>query len=269
MTELNFLLDKDKCIKCGLCTKLCGFSAIEPSEEGYPECKDEKSCIMCQHCFASCPTGAISILGKKSENSIKKEAFVDPENMLNLIKTRYSCRNYKDENVSEQTIAKLKEMLAYVPTGCNNHGLHFSIIEDKEFMKSFTERALTILKQRLKFIPVFGALKKYKQRILKGQDIIFRGAPHMIVVSAPKNAPCKAYDPIIALSYFEIQANSMGLGTLWCGFAHALIKMFPEIQKKLNLPKTHELSYVMLFGYPKYNYARSVQREECSFSVLK
>lgn len=113
------------------------------------------------------------------------------------------------------------------------------------------------------------SLRKYKNLILEGNDIIFLEAPHMIVAAAPKKAPCKNYDPIIALSYFELLANSMELGTLWCGFAHAVINMFPKLREKLNIPKTHEVSYVMLFGNPKYNYARSVQRDECSFSVLK
>lgn len=269
MTKLDFRLDKEKCIKCGQCTKLCGFGALVPTEEGYPEIQDEQSCIKCQHCFAACPTGAISIFGKKSDDSVKKEGSISPENMLNLIKTRHSCRHYKDENISIDKIKNLKEMLAYVPTGCNNHGLHFSIVEDKEFMTTFRARALELFKKRIKFIPVPKSLKRYKQLILEDKDIIFLEAPHMIVVSAPKTAPCKAYDPIIALSYFELLANSMGLGTLWCGFAYNVIKMFPELRKKMNIPNTHKMAYVMLFGYPKYNYARSVQRDDCLFSSLK
>lgn len=146
MSKLNFELNKDKCTKCGLCTKICRLGVIQISQDGYPEVCDESSCIKCQHCFASCPVGAISIFGKRSELSVNKELFVSPDNMLNLIKTRYSCRNYKDENVSVDKINKLKEMLAYVPTGCNNHGLHFAIVEDKAFMEDFREQALGMLK---------------------------------------------------------------------------------------------------------------------------
>ena len=40
----------------------------------------------------------------------------------------------------------------------------------------------------------------YKEAFERGEDIVFRKAPHMIVVSSPISAPCAPQDPVIALS---------------------------------------------------------------------
>ena len=86
MGERNFIADESKCIHCGLCVKDCIEYAIEFDENKIPKMTKPEICINCQHCFAICPTGAISINGKKVENSqeIKKQ---NPEDILNLIKS--------------------------------------------------------------------------------------------------------------------------------------------------------------------------------------
>ena len=54
----------------------------------------------------------------------------------------------------------------------------------------------------------------------------------MVVVCVRKNAPCRKQDPFIALSYFELYANALGLGTLWCGIADGAIMLFGEPEVK-------------------------------------
>ena len=85
----KFKVDIEKCTKCGLCVNDCLTKAIEINENGNPEMKSPSFCIKCQHCFAICPNGAISIMNKNPENSEKIEKY-DSENLLNLIKSRRS-----------------------------------------------------------------------------------------------------------------------------------------------------------------------------------
>ncbi len=121
----------------------------------------------------------------------------------------------------------------------------------------------------LRFLPLSGWLKMLKDAILDGKDVIFQDAPHMIVVSVDKKSPCANIDPIIALSYFELYAQSLGVGTLWCGFADAAIRMTKSVKSRLNIPKTHKIAYTMLFGYPSRKYARAIQPEKYSYSEIK
>lgn len=258
MNGLNFQVDKNKCIKCGQCIKDCSTCNIKFDDDGYPFAI-ENTCFGCQHCLAICPVGAISVFDKNPENSAPNRQAVNPDDMMNLIENRRSCRHYKQENVNPETIEKLKNMLNWVPTGCNFKNLHFSIIENKDKMQNIREKLYAKLKFLLKFMPVKGRLKAYKSAILSGNDMILRNAPHMIVVSVNKNAPCKNIDPIIALSYFELYAQTLGLGTLWCGLAYKTLPFCKEIMKELEIPNTHEMAYVMLFGNPDVRYQRGIQ----------
>jgi anaerobic sulfite reductase subunit C len=51
------VLDKEECIKCGLCEKSCTEGAIAGGEDGIPLFRPEK-CISCGDCIKVCPSGA-------------------------------------------------------------------------------------------------------------------------------------------------------------------------------------------------------------------
>lgn len=274
MSEKNLIIDREKCIHCGLCVKDCVACALEFDGEKVPKFAQggEERCIKCQHCLAVCPVGAVSILGKKPENSDAVLGNYNSDELLNLIKSRRSFRRFKRENLDAETLTKLKEMLNYVPTGCNNHGLHFSFIEDVKVMDDFRNHVNAKLLGLIEKSPERGIAKKfarYKQAFLDGDDVIFRGAPNMVVVSAPVSAPCVNVDPIIALSYFELYAQSLGIGTLWCGFAEACLQVFPELCEGLQIPERYKASYVMLFGPADVKYARTVQPDAFETVAIK
>ena len=262
VVEIMFEVDKEKCIHCGLCVKDCSANALNFNEDKFPEI-DEKKCFKCQHCLAVCPVGAISVCVKNPENS-DKIYFQNSEMILNLIKSRKSYRHYKQENLAQAKVQKLKDMLKYVPTGCNFHKLHFAFIDDIEVMNEFrsyvNQKVLDALtKKPVKAIA--NKLSRYTKAFLNGEDIIFRGAPHMVVVSTPVDAPCYNVDPMIALSYFELYAQSMNVGTCWCGLAEFCLLVMPELSDYLKIPTGYKASYVMLFGEPDIKFARTVQPE--------
>jgi len=51
-------VDKDKCVKCGICAKVCPSCIIEMGPEG-PYAISELSCMSCGHCVSVCPHGAL------------------------------------------------------------------------------------------------------------------------------------------------------------------------------------------------------------------
>lgn len=271
--SLNFKVDENKCIHCGLCVKDCMPKIITFNENKIPTTIEEreKSCTKCQHCLSICPVGAISIFNKNPEDSEPVTNNFNSDEILRLIKERKSIRHYKRENVSADVIEKLKKMIDYVPTGVNNHGLHFSVIDNVEVMDKLREIVnSTIIKivSNKTIKSVAKSYERYTNAILNGEDIIFRGAPHLVVVSTSKKAPCKDVDPIIALSYFELYAKSLGLGTCWCGLAYYALKFVPQLGKMLDIPYTHEIAYVMLFGYPEVEYKRTTQPVEVPFKEV-
>lgn len=261
-------VDKNKCTHCGLCVSDCVSGCIGFDSENFPKTNDEARCISCQHCLAICPTGALSFNGKSPQNS----STVGYNDILDIIKSRRSVRQYLDEEIPEETFKKLKDMLPYIPTGCNNHSLHFSIVEKKSAMDVIRKKVNDLLVKTMSYkalSPIMNKFSRYRDAFLNGEDVIFRGAPHMIVVSSPLSAPCANVDPIIALSYIELYAQHLGLGTCWCGFAQACLKFFPQLCEMLEIPSGYKPVYVMLLGLPKVKYQRTPQPEPYEITSIK
>jgi nitroreductase len=94
----------------------------------------------------------------------------------------------------------------------------------------------------------------------KGYDTLFRGAPHLLVASAPQQVVSPLQDCLIALSYFELYAQANGVGTVWDGLAKwAINDLVPETRQRLGIPDDHQIGYAMAFGRPAVRYARTVQ----------
>ena len=91
----------------------------------------------------------------------------------------------------------------------------------------------------------------------------------MIVVSSAINAPCANVDPIIALSYIELYAQSLGLGTCWCGFAQSCFKIMPKLSKMVDIPDGYKSVYVMLLGKPAVKYQRTAVPSKFPVSEVK
>jgi nitroreductase len=94
----------------------------------------------------------------------------------------------------------------------------------------------------------------------KGVDILFRGAPHLLIASAPRQGACPVPDCLIALSYFELFAQSLEVGTVWNGLTKwAVNDLLPETRQRLGIPEEHVIGYVMSFGRPALRFHRTVQ----------
>lgn len=254
-------INKEKCVRCGACIKDCIAYSLEGGTDLFPQASEcgEERCIKCTHCMAVCPTGAITINDKNYENA-KTPALPNPDEVLGLIQTRRSIRQYKDEEIPQEVFEKLKAMLPYIPTGCNTNTLHFSFVETKsamDYLRSYVRtKLLKILESS--FMPkLANKFAKYKTAFENGEDVIFRNAPHMVIVSSHIHAPCANVDPIIALSYIELYAHSLGLGSCWCGFAQACFKLLPRLSEMVQIPDEYKPVYVMLLGYPNVKYHRT------------
>ncbi len=265
-------IDKEKCIHCGQCLRDCVATCLEFDEDRVPRYNSRADkCIACQHCLAICPTGAFSFGGLKPADSAPVTT-VDSDALLGLIKSRRSIRQYKKEDVPAEKIEQLREMLAYPPTGVNAPTLHFTIFASRQKMDEL--RRITY--ECLEKVPSTSPLAILKVMAAKGRkagkDIVYRDAPALVVVSVDEkiaNAVCRTVDPIIALSYVELYAQSLGLGTLWDGYAVAIAKHFPEVWSAFQLPEHHKLGFVMTLGLPAVKYARSPQLEAKNVTILK
>jgi nitroreductase len=237
--------------------------------------KKEKNCIKCQHCFAVCPTGAISIFGKNPEDSIDvTDEIPNAEEMTRMIKTRRSIRKYKDEEVDKDLIKDMLETAAYAPTGHNANAVLFSVIDNKEDLAKFRQMTYDAIVKadengtlNANYKWMLGLSKMWDT---KGIDIIFRNAPHMLIATAPKKLKTPETDSVIALSYFELLANSNKIGVLWNGMINWVMDdIDPELKKVIGIPEDHVIGSILIFGKPDTKYARSVQCDGEHINTIK
>ena len=264
---LGFTIDLETCIGCGQCASECPASIIS-MENGTPEIAGdlEKFCIGCLHCLAVCSESSVQILGfdPHSQKELTNHR-PDPAQLEMMIKGRRSVRNYQAENLPTELIDKLVEVASHAPSGHNSRQLRFTLVDKLEVMEELrldTYAGLDGLAETKRlpedmemFHDILGAWKS------GGKDILFRGAPHLLVVSASEESASPLHDCLIALTTFELYAQSHGVGTIWNGLATlTFTDLLPEMKQRLAIPEDHQIGYVMGFGYPAIRYKRVVDR---------
>ncbi len=265
---INFIVDNKRCTQCGLCSKDCPVLIIDGKTE-YPEIKEgkEKNCLKCQHCLAICPSAAISILGKKPENSIPTfKANPESVDLGKLIQTRRSVRRFKKENIEPELINQLINIASHAPTAKNENTVQFTVVDNMESMAKLSKDTYQHIakasengeiNEEVTYLANFAKMWESK-----GINIIYRNAPHLIIFSAPIENTQPETDCCIAASYFELLANSYGIATLWNGFAKEAFKSTPSgLKESLGIPKNHTIAAVLSFGKPAVKYARSIQND--------
>lgn len=262
MMTRSITVDKNRCVHCGQCVKDCFMGCLVFDQNGIPRYADGfgRGCVGCQHCMAVCPTGALSF-GGVNPDELPTASFGNPDDVLNLIRSRRSFRRYKKQDVPPEKLALIRQMLAYPPTGANLPDLHFTIIGTREKMDAIREATYSnILMDRSSMLYRF-----CHDSYLRGEDMIYRGAPSMIVAAVNPRMlaarSCETVDPVIALSYAELYAQSLGLGTLWDDAALEVMQSYPDVLRMTGIPAGFKLSFILLLGVPDVQYKRTVHKE--------
>lgn len=271
---LDFKVNRQTCIKCGKCRTDCPAMIISMKETGpFIAPENEITCYKCQHCFTICPTGSISIFGLDPDMSLPMTGNLpDADQMELLIKGRRAIRQYKPENLEREVLQRLLEVASHAPTGRNCRQIRFTVVDDREKLAKLREEVMDGLGRivRDKALPeelnFFADI--YKAWEENGIDVLFRGAPHLLVTSAPSDTATPVQDCLIAMTTFEMFAQTLGVGTVWDGLAKLAINdLMPEFRTRLGIPENHVFGYAMAFGKPSIRYARTAQRNTSSYSA--
>lgn len=263
----------DRCVGCEKCAMVCPGQVLEPGADKKPRLSDFKEfgwdgCWKCQHCLAVCPVGAVSIFGKKPENSLAPaDTELNAKTLDSLIANRRSCRRYLDENADPAIIEGMLAQLANAPNGGNKQQVEFTLTDDKAQTEYFRNAVLSET-ERLANLGVYPAgfdeksyndMKRWRSRVRP--DMIFCGAPHLLIPHSPTKSGGPIQDTIIAGTYFELLCASRGLGSVIMTFPLDALFNMPKIKNMLEIPESHYIGMIIGFGVPEIKYRRGTQRE--------
>lgn len=261
-------IDESKCNKDGICASVCPAGIIQLKDEsGIPEIMPEGEgvCLDCGHCVAVCPKGALSHTRVPLEEcpSLEKDLVINAEQASQFLRSRRSIRVYKDREVEKENIQKLIEAARYAPTGSNSQMVQWLVVTDKKKMQKFSEMTVQWMRDVVAGKTGQTALPYMSMLISAwdaGYDAVLRDAPVLVVAYAPKEVTNNMVDLSIALSYLDLIAPTMGLGTCWAGLFQGAMLASPEVKKELGLSSECTQHYPMMLGYPKFRYQRQPER---------
>ena len=264
-------IDREKCTRDGLCALACPARIIHLPEEGPPEMVPggEAICIVCGHCVAVCPHGALSHAGVPMEDSppVQTELVISREQAVRFLRSRRSIRVYKDRPVERETLQRLIEIARYAPSGGNNQKVEWLACNDQGKVRRFAGMTADWIRDVLAYDPEgapFPAefLRYFLALWDAGHDAILRGAPALVVAMSPQEVGNGMVDPTIALAYFELAAPTFGLGACWAGLLARGLDHWPPLREAMGLPDGYPFHYPMMVGYPGVKYHRLPERRQ-------
>ena len=257
-------VSQEKCTLCGLCIMECPVGLFTKGEQVTPVEDAESKCIDCGHCMSICPVEAISLPSALPEQLVKidKKLNITKEQTGQLLKSNRSIRQYKDTEVTEKVISELMDVTRYAPSARNIEPLHWIITKTRtetRYLADLTAKGMSSLDR-------YGKMAEFHTA---ENDIVFRGAPHVIIAHANSEGFIPYVDCTIGLTYFDLIANSFGLGTCWAGIFMMVSDKSPLITDYLKLPEGHKVYGAMMFGYPKYEYKRIPERHKARVRFIQ
>jgi len=262
-------IDPDKCNRDGICVAECPARIIRQTrKDAVPAVIEggEESCIACGHCVAVCPEGALS------HRAVPLSACPPLDGTENIphtqarrfLRARRSVRVFKNKPVARADIARLIDVARYAPTASNAQLLEWTVIADAGKIRELAEMAVAWMRQAVGTAPDHPRmiyLSRFVAAWDAGTDSILRGAPVLVTASAPKEDLNGMVDLTLALSYLELAAPTLGLGTCWAGLLQGAMLGSPALKAAVGIPEDHPHHYPMMLGYPAFRYYRLPERK--------
>lgn len=175
--------------------------------------------------------------------------------VLQNIRTRFSCRRFLDKPVEEQKLKAILDAAKYAPSGHNQQSWHFTVIR--------TEEGKSLLLKAVGTTPTPDFLKMHPNGKWPFMSD-FCGAPIVVIISGRTDVPWPEVGPRLAAGNMMLAANSLGLATLWTTtYTKDLFRDEESAAVKPQLmPVENEVYAALFLGYPaEIPEARPARRE--------
>ena len=293
MREVSTIIDQEKCTGCGLCLTVCPHDTIllvnsKAQVSGHDS-------LGCGHCVAICPTGAVTVGFVDTEierlktldmpDGVVRPGDYDAARLVQLMRSRRSCRNYKDDTLDRDTLEDLVRIGISAPSGTNCQMWNFTILPNRAAVRRLGEGMLTFF-EKLNRLAANPAIRFWSKIFMKdalgtyhreysakvaesinewragGRDRLFHGAPAAIVISVERGASTPCEDALLAAQNIMLAAHALGLGTCLIGFAVEAMRHDASIKRLLGIPDNERVYVVIALGKPNEKYLHPAGRKK-------
>ena len=294
----RIIIDETKCTGCGICVEICPYRAILINEGRAKYVLGD--CFLCGHCQAVCLENAVEVVGLETvlglatleeRLDVIQPGTSDGAELVALMRSRRSCRRYKNKDVSLDLLSDLVKIGTTAPSGTNSQSWGFVILPTREdvlqlgamtasYYRKLNKMAGNILLRGIVKVTGGDSLGNYYRNYYdsvaealrewdrEGRDRLFHGAPAAILVTGKKDASCPAEDALLASQNILLAAHAMGLGSCLIGFVVEAMRRDKKIKKKMTLLEDEEIYSVIALGYPAVTYHRLAQRNVIEPRIL-
>ncbi|MHA2085894.1 MAG: nitroreductase family protein [Candidatus Thorarchaeota archaeon] len=258
-------IDKEKCNNCGLCAKDCPARLFSYGKD--VQYRDPFGvCIQCGHCIAICPEKAIlfPIKGKFEDetyssdppstvvNGVKNPAsLINYEQLHLFLASNRSVRQFKSDPIPPEIQEQLWATARFASSGGNARSWNFVKIDDPGQISALAKGCAEVM------MSLPGPYGKYIKSVHEknpDEDMIFRKAPLVMVISTPTKLDTDGVNTGIIGLYMQLAAQSLNIGSLWVGWAQAPLNIDKDLARTIQM-KGHCWG-VIIFGYPRAKYQR-------------
>ena len=168
-------------------------------------------------------------------------------NVFEAIRQRRSIRDFTEKPVPEELIEELLNDAILAPSSSNSQPWAFAIIQDKDMLKKYSDRAKAM---QLKAFEGRPDPYNYRERLSDPDFNIFYNARTWIIIYSKSSNILRVGDCCLAAQNLMLSAYARGLGTCWIGFSNLLIND-PKFKEELEIPEKYQGVAPIILGYPK------------------
>ena len=264
-------IDQNKCKKDGVCVRECPFS-LDQAFYGKRLSRNDSGTVKLSAPHADivspyCPHAALDHerVPLHLTSPIEENISVGEAQAVQFLRSRRSIRLFENRPVEEEKVKRLIDAAHYAPTAGNRQLVHWVVHTDRTRLKELAGLTAEWMRETLNTNPAVAKTSPYLPNIVSawdsGRDSILWNAPVLIVASAPKQAAYGLTDVSIALTYLDLLAPAMGLGTCWAGLLQGALLASPSLREKAGIPGGHSHHYPMMLGHAALRHHRLPARK--------